>query len=443
MMKYTELAALVAERIKCGELPPGTRLPTHRTFAEKHGVALATATRAYSELKRQGLILGEAGRGMFVRDPALPLTLGLEQSGNDSLIDLVFNIPGGVNDAEILRAGLKRLSASGDLEAMLRYQPHGGRPHERKIVAGYLSSRHGEIDPQRVFLTSGGQHGLAVAVLGLLQTGDAVATDCLTYPGFASIAGLHRLSLVAVPGSQGLMRPEELGKLCRERKLKAVYLMPTVHNPFGTVMPEETRLAICEVARQHDLLLIEDSAYAFLETDPPPRFVDLLPEQTVYVGGFSKNIATGLRIGYIVVPERFAGAASRVIRATTWNTPALISALVTHWIEDGTLQEFEAARRALGAHGQEICREILEGFPVSAHPNASFTWLPLAKGARAEPITANLSEQGIAVSSAEPYAVTDAVPQAIRLAFGGVSEHELRFSLERVRNELVDLNAAQ
>ncbi|MCP6373717.1 PLP-dependent aminotransferase family protein, partial [Klebsiella pneumoniae] len=89
----------------------------------------------YRELERRGLIVGEKGRGVFVRDLGLPLTLGVEQTAAEGLLDLVFNMPSDAGDSEVLRAGLKRLAVAGDLDAMLRYQPHGGRPHERKIIA--------------------------------------------------------------------------------------------------------------------------------------------------------------------------------------------------------------------------------------------------------------------------------------------------------------------
>lgn len=433
--RYTELAAMVAARIETGDIPPGTRLPTHRNFAEKHGIALATATRTYNELKRQGLILGEAGRGMFVRDRTLPVTLGFEQGINNDLIDLVFNTPGGVTDSKIFRNGLRWVASSGDIEAMLRYQPHGGRPHERKIFANHLSFVHGDIDPEHLFITSGAQHGLAVTVMGLLLNGDMVGTDSLTYPGFKAAAALHRVPITSVSGKEGVMDPEDLGRRCREKKIKAIYLMPTVHSPLGSVMNEKTRLAIIKIARKHDLLIIEDSTYAFLETDPPPSFLSLAPDRTVHVGGFSKNIATGLRIGFLIVPDHFTSLISRAIRATTWNTPALISALVTHWIEDGTVAKLEAARRKHGARGQKICRKILLGMSIVSHPNSSLAWLPLCKGVRAEPIITRLSKKGIAVSSATPYSVSDAVPQALRIAFGGVSDEELKFSLEEIRSE--------
>lgn len=434
--QFTHLAEKLAAAIDDGTLPPGTRLPTHRAFAEGQGVALATATRAYGELQKRGLIVGERGRGVFVRDTGVPTTLGIEQAASDGLIDLVFNMPGDATDAEMLRAGLKRLASAGDLEAMLRYQPHGGRPHERRIIAAHAGARLGQIDPDRLLITSGGQHGLAMAALGLLRRGDAVGTDPLTYPGFKAVAALQGLSLVPVDGRDGIIDIDALEHRCRRDGLRALYLMPTVQNPLGAVMDEATRHRLIEVARRHDLLLIEDSAYAFLETDPPASLVEIAPEKTVHVAGFSKSIATGLRVGYVVAPERYAERLTRVVRATTWNAPALVTALVVGWIEDGTLARCEDARRRDGAERQRLFRSILGDVPALSHRNAGFAWLPLAGRARVEPLVARLKAKGIAVSPSGAYDVTEAAPQAIRLAFGGVVKADLEQALETIRTEL-------
>lgn len=431
--RYVRLADVLSTAIQDGKLVPGTKLPTHRAFAEQAGVALATATNAYRELEKRGLIIGEAGRGTFVRDLGLPPTLGVQQTAVDGLVDLIFNMPGEAGDAEILRAGLRQLAVAGDLEAMLRYQPHGGRAHERRIIARSLASILGPIDPECLLMTSGGQHGLATIVLGLLRRGEAVATDTLTYPGFKSIAALQRLELVPVEGQAGIMDPEELDRQCRDRKIRAVYLMPTVHNPLGSVMDEMTRLRIIETAKKHDLLIIEDAAYAFLEPNPPPSLFSLAPERTIYVGGFSKSIATGLRLGYVVSPAAHIDRLLEAIRATTWNVPAIISGLVTGWVENGTLARSEEARKQDGAERQQICRAGLGEATVLGHRNAGFAWLQLEKGVRAEPIVTRLKERGISTSGAEPFATTIAVPQALRLAFGGLPKDELSGVFEAVR----------
>lgn len=228
------------------------------------------------------------------------------------------------------------------------------------------------------------------------------------------------------------MDPEALARICAQGRLQAIYLIPTAHNPLGSVMGEDIRHAIVGIARRHGLLIIEDGAYDFLETDPPPSFLELAPERTVYVGGISKILATGLRVGYIVAPPDLASAIRMAIRATTWNTPAVLTSLVTHWISDGSIQDFETARRSAGMKGQALCKEVLRGHEMSAHPNASFTRIWLPKKKRAEQIVARLAELGIAVSSAEPYTVGHGAPTALRLAFGGLGEEVFRFG-EKVR----------
>lgn len=430
--RYIRLADMLSTAIQDGKLAPGSRLPTHRAFAEQAGVALATATNAYRELEKRGLIVGEAGRGTFVRDFGLPPALGARQTDSDGLIDLIFNMPGAADDADMLRAGLRRLASAGDLEAMLRYQPHGGRAHERRIIAKSLGARLGPVDPERLLVTSGGQHGLAIISLGLFRRGDAIAIDTLTYPGFKSIAALQGFKLVSVNGGDGVTDPEDLDRQCREKRVRAIYTMPTVHSPLGAVMDEPTRVRLIEVARKHDLLIIEDAAYAFLEPDPPPSLVSLAPERTIYVGGFSKSLATGLRLGYVIAPEAHIDRLLEAIRATTWNVPALISGLVVGWIEDGTLFQSELARKRDGAERQQICRRVLGGSNVLAHRNAGFAWLPLEKGIRAEPIVTRLKKHGILASGAKPFATTVAVPQALRLAFGGIPTEELESVFQTV-----------
>jgi DNA-binding transcriptional MocR family regulator len=81
--------------------------------------------------------------------------------------------------------------------------------------------------------------------------------------------------------------------------------MPTLHNPLGWVLSARQRQALADLARQHDLLIIEDAAYASLIRNPPPPVASYAPESTVYITGFSKNVATGLRVGTVVCPSRY------------------------------------------------------------------------------------------------------------------------------------------
>ena len=433
--RYKAVVDRYAQAIRSGQLPAGSRLPTHRTLAAGERISLATATRVYRELEEMGLVSGETGRGTFVRDLSLPPGHGVDQQVVAAdVVDLNFNYPSLPDQGDALREALRQLAMAGDIDSHLRYQPHAGRLAERDIIARHLTCQHFTPDVENVLIVNGAQHGLAVTVMGLLRPGDVVAVDALTYSGFKVLAALYHLELAAIP-----CRPEgpdlqALHTLCQQRRVRAVYTMPTLHNPLGWVLNTGQRQALADLARQHDLLIIEDAAYARLVSRPPPPVVSYAPERTVYVTGFSKNIATGLRVGVVISPPRYRPEIERAIRATTWNTPTLISSLICAWIEDGTVARFETQKRQDARQRQQVAREVLCGLPVVSHPDSYFVWLPLGEESRADRLANALMERRISVSTAEPFCVSATIPQALRIALGSVPFDSLRPALLSVRD---------
>ena len=431
--RYKLLVDAFASDIRAGRLPPGTRLPTHRQLAAKEGLALVTATRVYAELETMGLVSGETGRGTFVRETSLPPRLGIDQHATATgLVDLNFNYPSLPGQTELLRNALRQLASAGDLDALLRYQPHAGRQHERAIVARHLACRGLTLEADHVLIVSGAQHGLAATAMALLQPGDVVAVDALTYPGFKVVAEANRLELAPIPMAGEALDLNALERLCMNRPVRAVYVMPTLHNPLGWVMGAQQRQQLVSIARKHGLLIIEDAAYAFLAEDAPAPLATLAPETTVYVCGLSKSVATGLRVGFVSAPAQWVPLIERAIRATTWNTPGVMTAIACAWIEDGTVSRLEIEKRQDAMLRQSIAAEVLAGLPRVCHPASYFVWLPLAEEVRADRVAMALMREGIAVSTAEPFATSDHVPHAIRLALGSVDLTALRQALEKV-----------
>ncbi|KTC60096.1 GntR family transcriptional regulator [Pseudomonas fluorescens ABAC62] len=386
--RYKSLVDAFAEGIRSGQMPPGLRLPTHRQLAAEHGLALVTASRVYAELENMGLVSGEAGRGTFVRE------IGL---------------------------------------ALLRYQPHAGRLHERAAIARHLLGRGLAVAAEQVLVVSGAQHGLAVTMMALLKPGDVIAVDALTYSGFKALAETLHLEIAAIPLTADGPDLEFLHALCRKRQVRAVYSMPTLHNPLGWVMPQAARERLVAIARQHNLMIIEDAAYAFLVEDAPPPVASLAPERTVYVGGLSKSVATGLRVGFVAAPVAWMKALERSIMATTWNVPGVMSAIAVGWIEDGTVARLEAQKREDAQARQALAAQVLKGLAYTCHPSSYFLWLPLAEDMRADQVAMSLQHEGVCVSTAEPFAVSAHAPHALRLALGSVSLPELCEALRKVR----------
>jgi DNA-binding transcriptional MocR family regulator len=431
--RYKLLVDDMAADIRTGRLAPGARLPTHRQLAAREGLALVTASRVYAELGAMGLVSGETGRGTFVREIALPPRLGIDQhAGDASLADLNFNNPSLPGQAELLRSALRQLASSGDLDALLRYQPHGGRSHEREIVARHLACRGLAVNGEQVVIVNGAQHGLTATVLALLKPGDVVAVDALTYPGFKVLAETFRLELAPIPVTDRGPDLSALERLCRTRKVRAIYTMPTLHNPLGWVMKLHVRHELVALARKHGLLIIEDAAYAFLADNPPPPLAALAPETTAYVSGLSKSVATGLRVGFVAAPDRWVAPIERAIRATTWNTAAVMTAIACGWLEDGTVARLEIAKREDARVRQAMAAEVLAGLRRVCHPVSYFLWLPLADEVRADVLAMALVREGISVSTAEPFSTSEHVPHAIRVALGSVELSTLRESLEKI-----------
>lgn len=436
--RYKLLVDRFAQAIRSGAMAPGTRLPTHRQLAAEHGLALATASRVYTELEVMGLVSGETGRGTFVREIALPPGQGSGQMNVAAgLLDLNFNYPSLPGQADLLRTALRQLALSGDLEALLRYQPHAGRVHERAAVARHLLSRGLCVTADQVLVVSGAQHGLAVTMMALLKPGDVIAVDALTYSGFKVLADTLHLEILALPANAHGPDLDALQALCRRRPVRAVYSMPTLHNPLGWVMDLAQRERLVHIAQQHNLMIIEDAAYAFLAEDAPPPVARLAPERTVYVGGLSKSVATGLRVGFVAAPPAWVKALERSVMATTWNVPGIMSAIAVGWLEDGTVAQLEAQKREDARARQALAAQVLKGLAYTAHPSSYFLWLPLAEDARADQVAMQLQRQGVSVSTAEPFAVSTHVPHALRLALGSVDMPALREALLKVRSAVM------
>ncbi|WP_420814005.1 aminotransferase class I/II-fold pyridoxal phosphate-dependent enzyme, partial [Phytoactinopolyspora endophytica] len=206
--RYRVVADEIAASIRAGALPAGTRLPTHRELAQERGVALATATKAYRELAAAGLVVGEPGRGTYVRE--LSGFAGLEPRRlpiEAHVADLSFNQPLAVEQAEQLRHGLRELAGEGDLGSLLTQQPPGGRTADKAAVATHLLDRGIDVPPRNVLLTAGAQHGLDVVLAATTTPGSTLVADELTYPGLKLLAGTRHLDLGAVrcdPGGTDL-----------------------------------------------------------------------------------------------------------------------------------------------------------------------------------------------------------------------------------------------
>ena len=435
MSKYRSIVADLADRIRSGSLVIGSRLPAQRQLAGELGVDLTTVTRAYTELKRMGLVEGRSGSGSFVR--AQPAAVPVATAAAISF-DLGMNVPPqppGLSDR--IAQGLAGLLAAPGANAILGYQPSGGVAPDRAAAAGWLARRLGPVTEDRVVLAAGAQSALFALLDLLLRRGETLACAGLTYPGVRAIATHLGLRLAGLAHDGDGIDPQAFEDLCRTAPPRALYVVPTIASPTAATMPPARRQAIVAIARRHGVILVEDDAYGALPEAPPPPFAALAPELAWHVASLSKCATPALRIAYVAAPDsRRALQLTAGLRATSLMASPLLAALATRWIGDGTLDGLTAAIRAENRGRQRLAADLLPDAAITAQPDGNHLWLTLPAGWTAVAFAAAAWESGLLVVPADVFDVTGSPPEAVRLSLGGVPD---RADLERALSRLADL----
>ncbi|MBH5334123.1 PLP-dependent aminotransferase family protein [Streptomyces pactum] len=426
---YLSAADAVARDIEAGRLRPGDRLPTQRAFARAHGIANSTAARVYRELTRRGLVVGEVGRGTFVRaDPPAAGPALAEPAGRR--VDLELNYPLVEGQAHLLAAGLRPLLRPDLLGAALRPVGAAGTAAAREAVAGLLTRTGWRPAPDRVLFAGNGRQAIAAAVAALVPPGGRLAVEELTYPVLKAVAARLGVTLVPLATDADGVRPEALAAACRAGRPAAVYLQPTLHNPLATTVPPARRAELADALERLDLYAIEDTIWAFLSDGPPP-LAALAPDRTVLIDSLSKRLAPGLTAGFAVTPpgltERYAAA----LRSGGWTVSRFALEAAVRWIGDGTVDRIVRAKRHDAAVRQRIAATRLAGHTLRTDPAAYFCWWELPAPWRAETFVAAAARRGIAVAPAAAFVVgAGRAPGAVRLGLASPPPEVLAAALD-------------
>jgi DNA-binding transcriptional MocR family regulator len=440
--RYLAIVSAIAEDIERGNLKAGDQMPTHRDLAGVLGVTTGTITRAYAEAAKRGLVVGETGRGTFVRASVLEDTFtGPSSSEDEELIDLSFNIPPlSVGDplGQALTNTLTNLATRPGLSAMMSYQPAIGLERHREAGAAWAARSGFRVDAEQVMICSGALHAMTVVFSTLTNPGDSVFTESLTYPGMKNLAHLLHLRLKGLPTDEEGIIPEAFDEACRHDSARILYTVPTIQNPLGTVMPETRRREIAALAAAHNVAIVEDDVHSFMLSSPPPALSSLAPDNSYYILSISKSIAPGMRIAYLVAPERMVEPLATSLRATVWMAAPLMAEIASEWIRDGTADRLMDQKRSEATTRQLMASEILAGFQFDAHPFSFHLWLHLPEPWRSNEFAAQLRRRGVIVTPAEAFVPgREEPPHAVRVCIGAPrSRAQLEKGLGIVRGVL-------
>lgn len=424
---YRRLADAIAERIAAGTLAVGDRLPPQRDIARALGINVTTVTRALSTLQERGLLEARPGRGTTVaaRDPGERPGFVSAPSDQSGIIDLSVNRPATSAYLDAVAVLLPRLSRDRHYASLQDYHPPEGPLWARTAIADWLKDTAGDGDPGRVVLAAGAQHGLDCLLGAVTRQGEVILADEVTYQGINALCRVHGLDLRGVAMDRGGMRPDAFEAACAQLRPRAVFLVPTLHNPTTITLSEERRLELAAVARRHNVMIIEDDVYRPLADDGLPSFASLEPELTVHIGALSKCLAPGLRLGFVIAPRAIAGQIAAALRINCWSISPLTALIGARLIEDGSAQRIIEVQKQELRQRQAILSEILGRYDVQSQPSATHAWLRLPEPWRGAGFARTCLERGVAVLPGDAFAVgREPVQHGVRINVGAARSQE-------------------
>jgi DNA-binding transcriptional MocR family regulator len=412
---YLTVVNQLAADLQAGRLGPGDRLPTQRDLAEALGVAVTTVTRAYREAERRGLVTGEVGRGTFVRAPAFAPPLG---RGGPAIVDLSINSMLPHAHAGGMLQTIASLAAHGDPEFLLNYQPAAGHVDSRAAGVEWLRAAGVPCEPGEVLLTAGAQNAMAAALGALLNPGETLLVEEVTYNGVRALAAHLHVHLQGVAMDDEGLDLVALEAAVRQTRARVVYCMPSLQNPTGRLMSARRRAALADLGARLDLIFIEDDTYGFLVPEVPP-LVQFAPDRTCYIASLSKSLAPGLRVGYLRAPRGWVDRVSMGVFATTVTATPLMAAAAATWISNGQAADILAWKREEVLARGRLARRVLGEPRVGGHALSPHVWVEVPASWSPDDLVEEAEGRGVRISAGRDFAVDRrAAPGAVRICLG-------------------------
>ena len=314
----------------------------------------------------------------------------------------------------------------------LQYAASEGFPPLREWVAELMNQQGLSVTPAQVLITTGSQQGLDLVGKVLIDPGCRVAIESPTYLGALQAFNPYEADYIAVECDQDGPVPETLAAA---KGARFMYLQPNYQNPSGRCPSAARRTALAEQFLALQLPVVEDNPYGDLWYDvpPPPPVCAQLGKAAVYLGSFSKILAPGLRLGYVIAPEALYPKLLQAKQAADLHTPSFNQRLVYETIKDGFLTKhipnirarYKVQRDAM----QTALTQEFQDFPGGCHwqmpVGGMFFWLTLPKQLDAVALLPRAVEAGVAYVPGAPFFAHNPQTNTLRLSFVTVSPERI------------------
>lgn len=338
---------------------------------------------------------------------------------------------------------------SGADPTVLQYGPTRGHEPLIASIVELLAARHIAVTPPEVTITTGSQQGIDLIGRVLVTPGDVVLVELPAYTGAISAFKNAQAELVGVRQDGDGIDLEDLDTVClRERRagrrVNLVYLVPNFQNPTGLLLSLEKRRQLLAWAERRDVLIVEDDPYGALYFDDVASVADTRPMRAddargrvVYLSTFSKTLAPGFRVGWMVAPaslvERFETAKQSIDLMTGSLDQRIVHEAMRRGVLDRLAPELRRLYRSKRDAMERALRDELGGKLRWPAPRGGFfLWATLPDGVDDETLLARALEEGVVFVIGHAFYVDGTGQNRIRLSFSAPSVDGIREGARRL-----------
>jgi 2-aminoadipate transaminase len=368
----------------------------------------------------------------------------------------VISLAGGLPDTSTFPAGtfaaqMTRIAQKSTAEA-LQYGPTEGFAETVDCILEVMGAEGMLPDPDDVIVTTGGQQAIDLICKTLVDPGDVVICEAPTYPGAVPVFCSYQAETIQIDCDEDGMRVEELEAVLvrldgEGKRPKFVYSVPSFQNPAGVTMSLARRRRLVELARQRELLVVEDSPYGLLRFsgEPLPPLYQLDGgDFVIYVGTFSKILSPGIRLGWAVAPPPVMEKIVLGKQASDLCSSTLTQHFVREYFGEGRWREYIADLVEIYRGRRDTMVEALrEHFPAQAtwtEPEGGlFIWATLPEYIDTSDLLAKALREDVAfVPGQAAYVDENRGRSSMRLNFSGVGDEEIREGVRRIGKAIAE-----
>jgi 2-aminoadipate transaminase len=361
----------------------------------------------------------------------------------------VISLAGGLPDtstfpAEELAAVLSRLAAADSARA-LQYGPTDGIAAVKDAIVTVMAAEGVDVGTEDILVTTGGQQVIDLVCKTLVDPGDVIVAEAPTYPGAVPAFSAYQADVVQIAMDAEGMRVDELEETldrleAEGRRPKFIYTIPTFQNPGGVTLSLPRRKRLVEVARERELLVLEDNPYGLLryEGEPLPTLYSLDGgDFVIYLGTFSKILSPGVRLGWSVAPAPVLEKMNLGKQASDLCSSSLSQLFVSRYFAEGRWEGYLATLRELYRHRRDVMLEALaEHLPPEAtwtRPQGGlFLWATLPDYLDTTDLLARALSRNVAFVPGRAAYLDGRGGSSMRLNFSSVDDDTIREGVRRI-----------